>query len=224
MYVFPPKPELPFARQASDLQPAEVGYAYRDYNSRIRVPIYGPQVLHPPHATMTVLHLHYQLEYGSGNSAVALLQRDPVQRFPMHYLTTPRHGDERHKPILHAAVPFAQAHTLATWDTERLRYNLDFCGDFELANELRRHPIFCIRSALEALGVDAVTPLQACMMLKMTPASVGDHLATTLMLGHLLDLVCCPEQFPEYFPRYASPQPARSPRKARKTATRKAGG
>lgn len=207
MYVFPPQPELPFTRQAAaDAHTVEVGYAHRQYNSRIRVPVYGPEVCQFDLDAFALLYFSPNMPSNGrvSNSAIALLTLPPQAQGPhVRYLTTPHCKDRRHTPIFRQALDFAQGRKLATWDAEALIRQLEHCIDARVVEAFQQQPLFCIRSSLEALGIDAQTPTAACFRLQMDPPAAENHLAITLVLRDLLHRACHPELFPEQFPHLA---------------------
>lgn len=159
MLIFPPAcatlpPSFSFVSTADSRL---AGYTPRSVRSRIRLPVYAQGLASPPE--VAVMGVHPRITSWNMPGLIVLLPEPHVER--VHLLSSVHAHDEGYSPILSAALDWASRYQLLVWDAEEWREGLLAFDRPEVAS-LRDLPVLCLRTALEAQGIDVGTLPDAC--------------------------------------------------------------
>lgn len=205
MLVFPPgwTPTPPY-----DFTPTgpQVGYVPR---VRRRIPVYAPAAVLPPLGTLPVLAL-FPKATGQDAPGVALLHEGRVA-----YAASSDRRDAQVQDVLRRACLAGQHAPLLTWDAEcweedLYRFRAPEAGEDAPSLYLARQPVYCLRSALEALEIDALSVAHAASLCGLQEPGRG-ALALALVLASLRDWAASRQDAGTTPPQDAGESPALPP-------------
>lgn len=162
----------------------QVGYVPR---VRRRIPVYAAAGVLPPVGTLPVLAL-FPKAAAQEAPGVALLHGGAVA-----YAASSDRRDKQVQDVLARALAASGAAPLLTWDAacweeDLYRFRAPEAGEDAASLQLARLPVYCLRSALEVLEVDALSITHAAALCGVPEPGQG-ALALALTLATLRDWV-----------------------------------